>query len=173
MAPLTIVTGCEKGYLAVLVFGKGFYWFEIRRDENEISVLVDNEVEFWQAYVMQNRPPLADGSDSSMDTLMKLNPKDNGSSTQIMGLDDAMHNYMELGEAIKRLKAQQDEIKADLCQRLGSSSVGIGQSYSCSWKNQTKTSIDTAKLKSEMPEIYEKYSKTSDTRVFRMKKNKD
>lgn len=166
------VTGCEKAYLAVLVFGKGFYWFEIKRDEDEINALIDNEVEFWQSYVAQDRPPLADGSESSMDTLSKLHPRCDGNTTQIIGMDEAMRNYMELGEAIKRLKAQQDEVKAQLCQRLGSSGIGIGMDYSYSWKSQSTRRLNAKRLQADHPEIYEEYSEATESRVFRVKKNK-
>lgn len=166
------VTGCEKAYLAVLVFGKGFYWFEIKRDENEIKALIDNEVEFWQTYVALNRPPLADGSKSSMDTLNKLYPTGDATSTQVSGMDDAMRNYMELGDAIKRLKAQQDEVKAQLCQSLGEKSIGIGQDYSFSWKNQVSNRVDSKKLKELYPDVYEECVQQSESRVFRVKKNK-
>ena len=166
------VTGCEKAYLAVLVFGKGFYWFEIKRDENEINALIDNEVEFWQTYVMRDVPPLADGSDSSMDTLQKLYPFGDSTSTSVIGKDDAMRNYLEIGEAIKRLEAQRDEIKAQLCQTLGSNSIGIGTDYSFSWKSQSTNRVDTKKLKELYPKVYEDCCKASDSRVFRIKKNK-
>lgn len=166
------VTGCEKCYLAVLVFGKGFYWFEIKRDEDEINALIDNEVEFWQSYVLQDRPPLADGSESSLDTLSKLHPRCDGNTTQVMGMDEAMRSYMDLGDAIKRLKAQQDEVKAQLCQTLGNSSVGVGQDYSFSWKSQSTKRLNTKRLQADHPEIYEEYAEATESRVFRVKKNK-
>ena len=166
------VTGCEKAYLAVLVFGKGFYWFEIKRDENEINALIDNEVTFWQDYVLRDRPPLADGSESSMDTLSKLHPKCDGNTTQIVGMDNAMRAYMDLGDAIKRLKAQQDEAKAVLCQTLGNSSVGIGQDYSFSWKSQSTRRLNAKRLQEDHPDLYEEYAEPTESRVFRVKKNK-
>ena len=165
------VTGCEKAYLAVLVFGKGFYWFEIKRDESEINALIDNEVTFWQVHVMHNIPPMADGSESSMDTLNKLYPKGDSSSTQVVGMDNAMKNYLELGEAIKRLKAQQDEVKAQLCQSIGDKSVGLGSDYSFSWKSQATKRLNSKKLQADHPDIYEKYAEIAESRVFRIKKN--
>ena len=166
------VTGCEKAYLAVLVFGKGFYWFEIKRDENEINALIDNEVEFWQTYVAQDRPPLADGSESSMDTLSKMYPKCDGSATQMAGMDNVMRSYIDLGDAIKRLKAQQDEVKARLCQSLGDKSVGLGQDYSFSWKSQFTRRLNSKRLQADYPDLYEKYAEPTESRVFRVKKNK-
>ena len=38
------------------------------------------------------------------------------------------------------------------------------------WKNSSRTSIDSKKLKSEMPEIAEQFMKTSISRTFRINK---
>ena len=35
------VTGFEKWYIAVLVMGKGFFWYEINRNEEEIEALIN------------------------------------------------------------------------------------------------------------------------------------
>ena len=107
-----------------------------------------------------------------MDTLMKLHPSDNGSVTQIIGLDDAMRSYMELGDAIKRLKEQQDEVKAQLCQSLGDRSVGLGLDYAFSWKKQTTRRLNSQKLKKDYPDLWEAYAEPSESRVFRVKQNK-
>lgn len=166
------VTGCKRVYLAVLVFGKGFYWFTIERDENEVQSLVGSEVEFWQTYVEQNRPPVADGSESSLDTLQKLHPYDDGDTVQIMGMDDMVRQYLDLGESVKRLKKQQDEIRAQLCQALGTRSTAVGKDYSFSWKAQSTNRLDTKRLKEDHPDIYDEYLTVTNSRVFRAKKRK-
>lgn len=166
------VTGCDRAYLAVLVFGKGFYWFTIERDENEVQSLVESEVEFWQTYVEQNRPPEADGSESSLETIQKLHPYDDGDTTQIMGMDDMVRQYLDLGESVKRLKKQQDEIRAQLCQALGTRSAAVGKDYSFSWKAQSTNRLDTKRLKEEHPDIYDEYLTVTNSRVFRAKKRK-
>jgi predicted phage-related endonuclease len=90
----------------------------------------------------------------------------------MMGMDDSMRNYMELGEAIKRLKAQQDEVKAQLCQQLGDKSVGLGLDYSFSWKSQSTRRLNSKRLQEDHPDLFEEYAETSVTRVFRVKRNK-
>ena len=120
----------------------------------------------------KDRPPLADGSDSSMDTLSKLHPRCDGSVTQMVGMDDSMRNYLELGEAIKRLKAQQDEVKAQLCQSLGDKSVGRGLDYSFSWKSQSTRRMNTKRFQADYPDLFEEYAETTVSRTFRVKKNK-
>ena len=42
------VTGFEKWYIAVLVMGKGFFWYEINRNEEEIEALIKAEGDFWE-----------------------------------------------------------------------------------------------------------------------------
>ena len=166
------VTGCKRVYLAILVFGKGFYWFTIERDENEVQSLVESEVEFWQTYVEQNRPPVADGSESSLETIQKLHPYDDGDTVQIMGMDDMVRQYVDLGESVKRLKKQQDEIRAQLCQALGTRSAAVGKDYSFSWRAQSTNRLDTKRLKEDHPDIYDEYLTVTNSRVFRAKKRK-
>lgn len=41
------VTGCQRWYLAVLVFGRGFFTFTLERDQAEIDALMAAEEQFW------------------------------------------------------------------------------------------------------------------------------
>ena len=41
------VTGCQQWYLAVLVFGRGFFTFTLERDQAEIDALMEAEKNFW------------------------------------------------------------------------------------------------------------------------------
>ena len=50
------VTGCQRWYLAVLVFGRGFFTFTLERDQAEIDALMAAEERFW-ALVEQDTPP--------------------------------------------------------------------------------------------------------------------
>ena len=62
------VTGFEKWYIAVLVMGKGFFWYEINRNEEEIEALIKAEGDFWEM-VKQGNAPDVDGSESTKNTL--------------------------------------------------------------------------------------------------------
>ena len=48
------VTGKKKWYIAILVLGIGFYWFEVNWDDEEIANLIQAEGEFWR-YVIENK----------------------------------------------------------------------------------------------------------------------
>ena len=42
------VMGYEKMYLAVLVMGRAFYWYEIPYDKSEGDTLLSMEIDFWE-----------------------------------------------------------------------------------------------------------------------------
>ena len=41
------------------------------------------------------------------------------------------------------------------------------------WKNGTRTGIDTKKLKADHPEIYQEYMKTTTFRTFKVQEDKE
>lgn len=76
-----------------------------------------------------------------------------------------MEEYKEFKKLQLKMELAEKELKETLkekMQELGKTSLikdGISIIYK---KPSTRTSIDTTRLKTELPEIYESYSKTSD-----------
>ena len=167
-----MVKGYDKMYLAILVFQRGIYCLEVERNEEFIKELLAAEIDFWTNYIEKNRMPAPDGSESSMETLRELYPHEKQGVTELPNADAHISRYRELGNVIKDMKEEQDKIKAQLCARLGDSAVGIDEKFSCSWKSQSKTTVDSKLLKEKYPQIYKECSKTSESRVFRTKVNK-
>ena len=165
-----MVMGFDMVYLAVLVLQRGLYVIEVKRDNDFIKSLREAETAFWTNYIMTDQVPEPDGSDSSLDTLRELYPtgyKD--TEITIPGLDHMITDYKSLKEIADDYGRQAERIKAQICQKLGKNEAGLGLQYGCSWKNQSKTTIDTARLKAELPQVYAKYSKVSEYSVFRTK----
>lgn len=163
-----MVMGFDMVYLAILVLQRGLYVIEIQRDLDFIKSLREAETAFWTQYIMQDRMPDPDGSDASLDTLKELYPKGyKDTEIVIPGLDRLITDYKSLKEIADDYGKQAERIKAQICQRLGNNEAGLGIQYGCSWKSQSKTSIDSKRLKAEMPDVYAKYSTVSDYRVFR------
>ena len=67
------------------------------------------------------------------------------------------------------LKIKEKELKNNIISFMGSNEIGTSNKYSVSYKSQKSTSVDTATLKKELPDIYNKYIKTSETKVLRIK----
>ena len=165
-----MVKGFDRMYLAILVLQKGLYEFTIERDEDFIKALREAEVEFWTKYIEKDIIPAPDGSDAAIDTLQQLYPEgQKNTEIAIFGLDQYVKDYRAFKALEKEYKEKAEALKARICAKLGDNEIGLGEDYGCSWKNQSKTSIDTTRLKNELPEVYKRYSKVSDYRVFRTK----
>lgn len=165
-----LVKGYDKMYLAILVFQRGIYCLEVERNEEFIKELLAAEIDFWTNYIEKDQMPPPDGSDASMEAIKQIYPSDINSQMQLPNADADIRRYLELGKAIKDIEEEKKKIQAQLCARLGDTGVGIDTEYACSWKTQAKTSVDSAKLKKEFPEVYEKCKKASEFRVFKAKK---
>lgn len=163
------VKGYERMYLAILVFQRGIYCLTIERNDDFIEELIDKEVEFWTENIEKDIMPPPDGSDDSMNTIERLHPDGEG-KMYLPNADSDIQRFMELGDVIKDFENERKQIKAKLCSRLEDFAVGVDSEYTCSWKNQSRTSVDSKKLKKEYPEIFEECTKTSEHRVFRAKK---
>lgn len=173
-----MVMGFDMVYLAILVLQRGLYVIEVKRDNDFIKQLREAEIGFWTTYIMQDRMPEPDGSDSSLDTLKELYPKEYKDTViTIPGLDRMVTDYKSLKSIADDYGQQAERIKAQICAKLGSNEIGEGIQYGCSWKTQSKTSgYDMKRLQEDYPNInIDKYKKTSEYRVFRtrqMKKEK-
>ena len=165
------VTGADRWYLAVLVFGTGFFTYTIERDEAEINALMDAEADFWR-YVTEDSPPPTDGTAATSDALKAIcaDSKD-GSSVDLFGLSSVFDTYFQAKASIRELEqivtAAENEIKAV----MGETEAGTSDRASVIWKPQTRRTFDAKRFAVEHPEIdLSGYYKTSTTRVFKIKK---
>ena len=69
----------------------------------------------------------------------------------------------EMAEMIESL---QDEIKATMAE-LGTD-ILTGTDWKITWKEYKSTRVDTTALKAELPELAERFSKTSFNKTFRL-----
>lgn len=167
-----MIRGWDCIYIGILVFQRGFYWHKIDRNDDFIRQMRAAEVDFWTNYVEKDEVPEPDGSDASLATLKEFYPNGEDNEIQIAGLDRMIQEYKAASEREKEAKELKTSIQAQICAKLGNNAYGLGIDYGCSWKNQSKESVDTKRLKAELPKVYEKYAKVSEYRVFRTKKIK-
>ena len=161
------VMGFDMVYLAILVLQRGLYVIEVKRDDDFIKSLREAETAFWTQYIMQDRMPDPD-SESDLETVRELYPRGyKGAERTIPGLDRMIIQCKALEAEAKDLTNSAKEIRAAICKELGTAEISVGKDYGCTWKNQSKISIDTKKLKAEFPEVYAKVAKVSDYRVLR------
>lgn len=165
------VMGYDRMYLAVLILGKGFYWFVIERSESEIAALEQAETDFWEQHVAREIPPEPDGSPSARVAIEALS---GGSSTQDVPVyihehEDELEEYRRLVGERKKLDARMEEIRQRIQIDMMESTVAFSQSFRVTWKPQRRVEIDRKKLRDKYPDVYADVSKTTETRIFRIK----
>lgn len=167
-----MVLGFDYMDLAIYVLQDKVYINRILRDDDFIKQLREAEIRFWKENIEKNVPPEPDGSDSSMQTLKYMYEDSTETEINIPDVDSMIEEYRKVKEMAKDLDRQANELQAKICLKLGNNEVGIGHLYGCSWKMQSKETIDSKKLREEIPEVWNRYAKVSKYRVFRTKKLK-
>jgi predicted phage-related endonuclease len=162
------VTGCQKWYLAILVLGKGFYVFEIERDEEEISALMKSEAEFWQL-VRTETPPMADGSEATTKTISAIYAESTEETANLIAYEADLQEYMRLSESIKQLEKIRDEAANKVKDFLGSLCGGESEGFKVSWKSASKSTFDSKRFAKENPNIdLTTYYKATSYRTFKV-----
>ena len=165
------VTGCEKWYIACLIGGNHFVWKGIPRNEEDITALINAEKAFWEENVQGGIMPDVDGSKSCSQALAERFP---GGVTDSITLpkeaDELLAEIDELNEAADRIKDQIESKKNSVKLMLGDHEIAYAGERKVTWKTQAgRVTVDSKKLKAEMPEVYEKYSKQGNPiRVFKI-----
>jgi len=162
-----LLSGCEFIDLAVLIGGNKFRMYRIERDEDLIDSIFRQVKAFWFNHVVADVPPDPTCFD---DVLHRW-------SNHVVGKQvEADFNHIKLAEELitvqsrqKADKAREDEIKLQIVTTMQDAEMMISQGKAiCTYKEQSSTRIDSTLLKKEEPDLFEKYSKTSSTRVFRI-----
>lgn len=163
------VTGYPKAYLAVLVLNKGFYTFEIARNDAEIDALMEAERRFWEEHIQTQTPPDADGSDSARFVLDQVE-RSNQDTAMLMDLEGVFEQLQRTEAMIKELNDEKEDMRQKIIQSMGTSECGQSMTWKASYLEQSRTSIDARKLQRLYPQAYNDCSKVSTYRVFRSSK---
>lgn len=156
-----MATGCDKWYIAVLIGGNHFVWKEIPRNEDDIKALYDAEKQFWEVNVLQSIMPDVDGSDSCTKALQN---KFTGGQVEAVAMPNESVKLLELIDGFEHEKEEVEnnlnETKNKLCLLLGNNEVGYAGDRKVTWKVQNgRTSVDSKRMKMEIPNVYQKYVK--------------
>lgn len=155
----------DRWYLAVLIFGKGFQYTCLERDEELLNDLVSIEKNFWENHVQAKVLPPPDGSRNADELIQKYFHRKEGAVVRMTGMDEQISRRNELAGLIKKMQAEQKIIEQELKMYLGNAEAqtGISDRYRVTWTEYETRRIDTERLKKERPEIYEDYSKVQKT----------
>ena len=165
------VLGLDHCYIAVVIDNHDFKWQKIERNQELIDIIEAKAKEFWEINVKQMVAPPVDGLDGTKEA---LNTVFQGLPPEAKELD---HQHLTLVKDILSLRADEKLIKATLAEKenqlreyLGTSEAETmtGQGVKVTYKDQKSRRIDTKRIKEEEPELYDKYTKTTTTKVLRI-----
>lgn len=167
------VMGYDRMYLAVLVIGKKLYWFTIERNEEECESLLSAEIAFWNDFIKPDVRPDPDGSESAERTIKALCENWEDNAIAMFEQNDTAAELASVMEQKKALETREKLLKQKLELALDGNSDGFTVDYKVTYRPQTRTTIDSKRLKSELPDIYSKYLKSTEYRVFKLTERKD
>jgi predicted phage-related endonuclease len=152
------VTGAKKTYIAALVGGNHFFYHVVERDEEMIRKIVAMEKYFWETYVIGGVEPIPDGSSA---TTEYFNSKFNSSNGETVELPDEVlpicEEYERISEQLKELETAKNATANLLKSYLKEAEVGTVGDRKVIWKQVSKSTVDTKRLKTEQPDIYTNY----------------
>nr|DAZ75792.1 MAG TPA: Exonuclease [Caudoviricetes sp.] len=162
------VTGFPKWYLAVLVGNREFFWYEIPRDEAEISALMGAEEQFWTA-VEAREAPAMDGSSSEAEAINDMY-QDEGGEADLSPCAGDIQEYLVLKAQIKKLQALMDASADRIKAVMGANRIGSLGGATVSWAAYNSSRLDKAALQAAHPEInLNAYKKVTTARRFEVK----
>jgi len=167
-----IVTGLKRWYIAwAKDFNLQTKYFCIDFDEKLAAEIVQETSNFWHNHILAGVPP----EPQTVEDIIYLYP----TPTSEPPLEATHELYAVLKEyegyksSARIAEANADALKDKIACAVGNSSlITFGGVKVATYNAQTKTSLDTKRLKEEMPEVYDQYSQFTNTRVLRITKPK-
>ena len=168
------VTGWDKWYLAVLVYGTDLLTFEIKREdvEDDIGALIKAEDSFWHEYVMPERQPLPDGLESTTKALGAVWAySDPESAIDADDETDALLSRLcGLKRERKTLDDQISEAENMVKARMQEAEVLRGSDATATWKGVDVKRLSERKIREKFPDIdLDELKETTHTRRFALK----
>ena len=165
-----MVTGYQKWYLAVLVYSRGFYVFEIERNDEEIAALAKAEAELWDC-VKSGIAPEVDGTDATAATIEELNSPSEPDDVDLTGVKDHLNEYARLMKESKEIDEAIALHKNAIMEFMGTAEHGYYDGFSVSYKTQAgRKTFDEKAFTAANPGIdLEKFKKIGkETRPFKV-----
>lgn len=164
------VTGADKWYLGVLVFGRGFFTFELDRDQAEIDALMQAEAEFWKLVESQMPPPM-DGTRPTEEALETVFPTSNGENCELFGRNEILEEFFSLKDQEREIEERMTEIKNIIKSDMGETENACSGDIRCTWKTQRRKTFQARAFAADHPEIQlDTYYRETTVRPFKIEK---
>lgn len=162
------VLGLIKAKFIYLVLDSRYYGeIEISYDKEYAESVQKFLVKWWNEYIIGDNTPIKTVTDYE---------KENPEVKMVEADDETAKKHTELIELkakIKELETQKEAIEDFLKLKIGDATdLMYGLNTIATWRPQTKVTVDTKKLKEELPETFLKYATEKTSRTFLVKQPK-
>ena len=164
------ITGRKKGWIACLIGGQKFDYKPIEFDEELFNMMVEKAVKFWEM-VQKQIPPLILPEDDEV--LSEIYSEHTDDMMVLQDLNDRVAYLQEIKMHIDEMTKEKREIETELKTVIADKAGFTTDKYKVTWKSQISRRIDTELLKTEHPDLVQKYMTEKATRVMRITKNKE
>jgi putative phage-type endonuclease len=166
------ITGFRKAYFATVQFQFGGHieWYPVDYNEVLVEKMIFQAEKFWNNHIKLGIKPNPSNPDE-LNRFIEFNTDED----YAIATEDIFESYNQLVETRERLKNLEttkkfleDKIKMAIYDKNGLMSPDNSKTLA-TYKVQTRVTIDSKRIKSEEPDLYEKYSKESQSRTFLLK----
>ncbi len=163
-----MVTQKEETLVPALIGLDDFRVYRVQRDEEIITSIRQAEVEFWDRIQRNDAPPV-----TNLDDVLRLFPTDDASALKLADGDPIIQRLEKLKflkAKLKLMEAEHDDLADAIKLAFGPAGVmKLGAKVLATYKGQTAERFDSAAFKAKHSKIYSKFTKTSTSRVLRLK----
>ena len=164
------VTGAAKVYLAALIMGMDFVVVEIPRDEEVIRYLRNIEQDFWTNFIETGEMPAPDGSEAAAKAIRELFPESAEKTVDLSFMQPTIERIDQITQLEDELKREKDGLKQQIQLHMEDADTAFIGERKITWKtSKPRVTVDSKRLKEEMPVVYKAFSKEGKpTRTFRI-----
>lgn len=164
------VTDTQVCHMAVLIGGNKYRQYRIERNQELIDVLFETAHDFWHNNVLAGVEPDATTLQNAKDKYPRHDPDTTLDVEPDSETAKVFEHYESLKAQEKELKAAITAAQTDLiCQIQNNETLAIDGEVVATYKTQVSHRFDSKSFKTDMPELAERYTKQSESRVMRVK----
>lgn len=161
------LTGVATCYVAVLIGGNDFRMYEVNRNEEAITAIVEKCRAFWFDYVKAGVAP----EPIDIDDIRHLYRREVGPMVEASaGAAIAIGEYRNLKGQADSIKKQMEAVATQIAGFIGENEgLLLDGKKAVTFKAQSRATFDSKKLKADDPELWIKYvGQTAPSRVLRV-----
>ena len=165
------ITGLKYGAFACLVGGNKFYYYDVfRNDELLEQTIVPAAKSFWFDNVLALKEPELQQTDTEfINGLCKSVVKNSEMTFEEDEVNDLARSIVDCKAKIKELESTRETAQNRIKDRLKDTEIGYTKDYTIKWSPRSQQRVDSDRLKTVYPDVYNDCLKKLEFRVMSVK----